>query len=289
MTLPILMCTDFSELSERAFPFAAALGRALECPIRLVHVSDIDVFHGGVSGEGRRPWEDDLLRYIEERLASSAARLAALGVAVESRVRLGIASHVLIAEAKDGVRLAVIATRGHGGLLRALLGSVAMKFVQESPVPVLVVPHDAEQRSHSKVLMPVDLSELTTGILADSLELLRSLGSTVEFFHAHVPVNTGTAGLLPVPTETLELSGQVEERVKEFAAHANMAGVPSTWAIAHGHSASRAIVERATQIDAGLIVMPGHGRRGLERFILGSVAEKVARKSDRPVLVLKAG
>jgi nucleotide-binding universal stress UspA family protein len=282
------MCTDFSDVSERAFPFAAALGKLLGCPIRLIHVSDIDVFHGGVSGEGRRPWEDDLLRYIEERLATSAARLAALGVSVETRVKTGIAAHVLIEEAKDDVRMAVIATRGHGGILRALLGSVAMKFVQESPVPVLVVPHDAELRPYDKVLLPVDLSELTTGVLADALELLRALGASAEFFHAHVPVNSGTAGLLPVPTESLELDGQVEERVKEFAAHATLAGVTSTWAIAHGHSASRAIVERAAQIDAGLIMMPGHGRRGLERLILGSVAEKVVKKSDRPVLVLKA-
>ena len=286
MSLPVLVTTDFSALSESAYPFAARFARAHGLSVRLVHVSDIDVFHG--AADRGHPWERDLLLYIEERLADSANRLRALGVEVETRVRIGIASKELLAESREGVSLAVLATRGHGGLLRAILGSVAAKFVQHATVPVLAVPQGATDAVPERVLFPIDFSELTNGVLGRAIELLAPFAANVELFHAHPPIGAAAS--------VVHVSGKAEaiveasfgERLSEYATHCNAAGLNATWQLSDAHSPAGAILERADVLDTQLIVMAGHGRRGLERLLLGSVAEAVVRRAHQPVLVLKA-
>lgn len=285
MTEPILVSTDFSTQSEAAYPFAARLAKTLGTSVRLLHVSDIDVFHGA---NGGHPWEKDLLRYIEERTAESAGRLRAYGVEVETLVRTGIAAPTIVEELEKGVSLGIIATRGHGAILRAILGSVSAKVVQHARVPVLTVPQEAEDMPIHRVLFPIDFTEVSTGVLDRALEFLRPLEPTIEFLHAHAPVET-LGGVVNVRSSSdVPTIAALSERLAEFAARATSAGITATWHLADAQSPASAIIERGRQTRAHLIVLAGHGRRGLERLLLGSVADAVVRRSDRPVLVLKS-
>lgn len=203
-------------------------------------------------------------------------------------MRTGVAAYELLEEAKTGVSLAVLATRGHGGVMRALLGSVAARFVQASEVPTLCVPHGAHDRVVHSLFLPVDFSELTSGYFGSAIDFARLFKARVELFHAQVPIETGWGGLVNVPSVTNEpLSQALGDRLIELATHAQSLGVEAGWSLGEGPSPARAIVDRAAVLGSDIIVMAGHGHTGIRRLLLGSVTESVVAKADRPVLVLK--
>ncbi len=290
MTAPVLLCTDFSPHAETAFPFAVRFARALGVGVRLVHVSDVDVFHAQGSAGARRLWEDELLRYINERLEAAAQTLRAQGVEVETRVRTGVAAYELLEEARQGVSLAVLATRGHGGIMRAILGSVAARFVQASEVPTLCVPHGAVDGPIRQALLPVDFSELTSGYFGAAVDFAKLFDARIELFHAMVPIETGWGGVVNVSGAANETVMQaLSDQLVELATHAQSLGAKATWSLGEGPLPARVITDRAANLGADLIMMAGHGRTGIRRLLLGSVTESVVSRSDRPVLVLKRG
>jgi nucleotide-binding universal stress UspA family protein len=64
-------------------------------------------------------------------------------------------------------------------------------------------------------------------------------------------------------------------------------GIPVTGSVVEGHAIYRGILETAESIDADLIVMGSHGRKGLEKFVLGSVAAQVLSHAHLPILIVR--
>ena len=131
---PILCGTDFSEDATRAASAAAAIAQRLGVPLLLVH-----------SVDERGEFPSSLhARFMEERrsqLAVEAARLRGLGATVEERVLGGLPNDGIVnCVVKSGAQLVVVAASGTGRLGRRMLGSVAERTAESSPVPTLVVP-----------------------------------------------------------------------------------------------------------------------------------------------------
>jgi len=137
------------------------------------------------------------------------------------------------------------------------------------------------------ILVGSDFSPESDRALDVASEVARALGCPVEVVHAHQP---GTYALAPpvdvvtFPEDGAELAHvrhQLDDRLAGLAA----AGIPATDDVLTGEPA-RAILDKAQQKDPLLIVVGSHGRTGLSRLIMGSVAERVVRHADRPVLVV---
>ena len=146
---------------------------------------------------------------------------------------------------------------------------------------------------YKRILVPVDGSATSTLGLQHALELAKSQGARVRVLNvvdemAVVPMFYGYPEDLRTVLESMREFGT--KAIAEGGELARKAEVQADTAIveAHGRFVSEVILEEAKKFEADLIVMGTHGRRGLNRLILGSDAERVLRAADVPVLLVRA-
>jgi len=138
---------------------------------------------------------------------------------------------------------------------------------------------------YESILVPTDGSAGSSAALAEAIELAGQFDATI---HSLNVVDIGAiqpeAGAVDL-VESFERMG--EESTEAAVTRARDAGVDATGSVRTG-SPHRAILEYADEHGIDLVVMGTHGRTGLERYLLGSVTEKVVRTSDVPVLTVRA-
>ncbi|MES1171714.1 MAG: universal stress protein [Bacteroidota bacterium] len=141
-----------------------------------------------------------------------------------------------------------------------------------------------------RVLVPTDFSETADRALTLAIRFAKLVRAAIDLVHVYpLPVYapaTDVPGAFPLPP-TPEILADVEHGLARAAARVRDAGVECQVASMEGR-ASDEIVAHATKIGADLIVMGSHGRSGLRRALLGSVAEQVLHKVKCPVLVVPA-
>jgi len=177
-------------------------------------------------------------------------------------------------------------------LNRLLFGSVAETLVRQAPVPVLLVRGELSWQPGElgKILVPLDGSELSEAVLPVVERLAGPFDLAIELVRAIEPIPSFAA---------LEMSGRVPEDVgrlgrEEAQAYLAKVAVPLEAkgcrvksAVVLGPAVD-AILRTAQEGRAGLVAMSTHGRSGIGRLLLGSVAERVLRAAPTPVLLWKA-
>ena len=279
----ILVGTDFSPESHQALAHALKIARRLDATLLLAHAGTLLE----PTAAALAPESAALIEYqkiIAEHDVENRSRLVELvrevqaqGIKAEEHLVDGFADTALrdAAEALDA-DLVVIGTHGRTGLKRLLLGSVAERVVRLC-------------RRH--VLVPTDFEPLSEQALEIALQLVEP-GGEVELFHSwHLPLSTTMmpGRVSEAAIEPVRVS--IEEGVRAKA-QALMERHPASDAritvTVFNESPSRAISERAEEGKHDLIVMGGHGHRGLSRWILGSTAEATVRHAPCSVLVVHA-
>jgi nucleotide-binding universal stress UspA family protein len=138
---------------------------------------------------------------------------------------------------------------------------------------------------YETILVPTDGSAGAEAALDEAVSLAETFDATV---HSLYVADTSTAqpetGYVDI-VESFERIG--EETTAEAVGRAEAANVHGVGAVRTGLP-HRAILDYAEEVDADLVVMGTHGRTGLERYLLGSVTEKVVRTADAPVLTVRA-
>lgn len=138
---------------------------------------------------------------------------------------------------------------------------------------------------YDRILVPTDGSDGIVPIVDHAVELAEIHGATL---HAIYVINTATMDDLPMESsweglaQALEEEGQAGLRGVEK----RTGSVPVETTLLEG-SPSQKIVEYAEEEDCDIIVMGTHGRSGVDRLLLGSVAERVVRTSSVPVLTIR--
>jgi nucleotide-binding universal stress UspA family protein len=142
---------------------------------------------------------------------------------------------------------------------------------------------------YDRILVPTDGSEGVERAISHAIDLAATHGASV---HAVYVVNTASYGTLPMETSWEGISDMLRDegeaavdRVRDIASGA---GVDVEGSLIDG-TPSKEIVRYAERNDCDLIVMGTHGRGGIDRLLLGSVAERVVRSSDVPVLTVRVG
>lgn len=142
------------------------------------------------------------------------------------------------------------------------------------------------------ILVPIDLSSPNGPVVQMAATLAKALDCVVTLLHAvHLPVGVPPAGALPIgliDTDTAMgvLDHEAGTYLQTVARSFVEAGVPVSHLVRHGEPAEM-ILEVAEELGVKHIVMGTHGRRGLERALVGSVAERVLRRSGCPVTILR--
>lgn len=180
----------------------------------------------------------------------------------------------------------VMGTHGRRGVRKALLGSVATEVVRLAPCPVLTVrpTHDVTADGITHLLVPVDFSPASADAARYADGLAQALDASVTLLHAvetfSVPDVYGITSDAFIPRD---LDATVEEALQEMADEMTS---EVTTTVMRGNPA--AMVEDYAKAHAvDLIVMPTRGQSGVQRFLMGSVAEKVISRAPCPVLSAK--
>jgi len=138
----------------------------------------------------------------------------------------------------------------------------------------------------SRIVVATDFSTAATSAFAPARELAEATGGEIHLVHVwdeSVPVPSEDGGHL---ASLEEATPTLETRMHALAAE-HLAKVPVHVDVIRGDAVGEAIVGFAEQVKADLIVIATEGATGLERFILGSVAERVVRRASCPVLTVR--
>ena len=144
-----------------------------------------------------------------------------------------------------------------------------------------------------RILVPVDFSECSRTALGVAWEWAQMLGGTIDVLHvwtvpSFIPPGMTVMGLGPTEQSLLELiRTRTDDEMRKFVSEAEARGIAINAASSEPGVAAKAIVERAETGDYDLIAMGTHGRSGIEHALLGSVTERVVRRSHRPVLTVR--
>jgi nucleotide-binding universal stress UspA family protein len=298
----ILVPLDGSPFSEHALPLAMSLARRAEAPLRLVQVHVPLLL---MSNEAVIIYDDDLEQKIRARkqsyLEEVTRRVATSStVSVTSQLAEGAAAETLNEVIQSaGVDLAVMTTHGRGPLSRFWLGSVTDQLVRRASIPVLLVPPetgDVDLRlkfSLCHVLIPLDGSALAEGILGPAIAAGKLLDADYTLLRVIEPVfhmsNDAFSSTLNVVDERRwqQERDDAQTYLNRIADRLHSQNLRvSTHVVTHHHPAT-AILEEARSQGNCLIAIQTHGRSGLARLLLGSVADKVIRAATSPVLVAR--
>jgi nucleotide-binding universal stress UspA family protein len=142
-----------------------------------------------------------------------------------------------------------------------------------------------------RILCPIDFSDTSRHALDHSIAMAKWFGAELTGLHVRTPE--------PLPQPPILLADgsrsltdreadrqQSEERLREWLSMAAREGIRVACVVEEAGNPTRRILDRANAWPADLIVMGTHGRGGFERFVLGSVTEKVLRKAPCPVLTV---
>ena len=139
------------------------------------------------------------------------------------------------------------------------------------------------------ILVPLDGSELSRSVLPAIEELAYKLEASLLLFHAINPLIASYPGIEVLAAD--DRFGQEQTRAAEkFLGHTaeelNSRGVPTAWLVSFGPAVD-GIVNAAREKRADMIAMSTHGHTGVGRWLLGSVADAVLRRTHLPCLLLR--
>ncbi len=299
----ILVPLDGSGFGEQSVSLAAALSRRAHVPMELihVHVPHADAHFLGSTAyrwEGAdlrtydredRESEYDYLKYTAKKLTSnegSDVRCVMLKGEVPDAI------HAYAEANPDGIIL--MTTHGRTGLSRAWLGSVADTLIRSSPVPVLLLrpsekgsAEDLPQADFSRILIALDGSKRAEKALGPATDIARAFESTVKLFHVMPPgvrlaAHSGNEG---VRNANKVVTGAFDY-LEEIASGLREEGFEVAVEVVDSVRPAEAILEVIRRDNIDLVALATRGQEGLQRAMLGSVADKVLRGAEVPMLVV---
>jgi nucleotide-binding universal stress UspA family protein len=295
----ILLPLDGSPFAEHAVPWATALARAARARLRLILVHQPpEPPPADRSSRGLYTRISLALRKSErEYLRTAATRIKAEGLTqVTSATLQGAPGPTLAQYAGElGVDLVVMTTHGRGGLERAWLGSVADHLVRALEIPLLLVrPGEGVAASPraEEILVALDGSRRAEAALPPAMSVATLLGGRITLLQSVAPVPMMWESPAPFPASySDELSAmrraQAKDYLEDMAAEVRAAGIEARPTAVLAANPVEAIQAAARAPDVGLIALATHGRSGLRRMVIGSVADKLVRSSEVPVLVTR--
>jgi nucleotide-binding universal stress UspA family protein len=299
MNRSILVPLDGSFAAERAIALAARLA-APDAEIALLTVVPAIAgapeirYAASELNELQDPKQGEAL--AQTAIAETVARWDKRGVQLRPLTAIGDPATEILRVAEDlDAGLIVMTSHGRGTVGRIRFGSVSDRVARAARIPVAIVVPDQNQSDATlpalkRVIVPLDGSELAAQSLPFAKRIAKQLSIPVDLVQAIDPVGSfySAGGVSPFPSEwyrEAELGMEVSANGHLSAAAQQLAGdgVAATTAVIKGQPAA-ALLARIEPDD--LVVITSHGRGGLRRWLIGSVAEKLVRHSAGPVVLI---
>lgn len=283
----VVVPLDQSDVAERALPAAEALAHQMEARLHLISVLAVQPRRGEEYYEENEPWRT-WYQEIDSYLAERSSAIESLPVSTEILMGLdpGYTIHSALKEMDDA--LLVISTHGRSGFKRLMLGSTAARITEFASYPLVVVPARSEDHpaSIARILVALDGStfaehalKVTIDLFEDptpSIHLVRILDLTLLTTDPYVHARGQVA-----------IQGEAHSYLRGLARDLAGRGIEATWEVRQAQDVVNSLVAMAEKDQADLLAMATHGRTGIRRVVMGSVADGVLRSATKPVLLVR--
>ncbi len=292
----ILLPLDGSELAEVTLPYGVELASRLGSEVILFHVCSPEhkEFY-----RMHKMYLDDAADRVRHEIMRSRPKGGE--VKVKSETLLGepvetICDYVT----KNNIGLMVMASSGASGIQMWRLGSVTDKVFRTVSIPAMVIRAGTSRRGEGKrrlinrILLPLDGSDASKLALPVAEELALWLKARITLFqmaHRVFPLYdaSGLEAGYGVNYARLDAAAENSARTYLIGVEKDLrqTGIAVTHSVAVGTDPANEIIELGKKVDADLVVMSTHGRSPVRRWVFGSVAEKVLREGDIPLLLVR--
>ena len=297
----IVVGVDGSDQSICALTWAAREARRRDVPLHVVTAYTVPIFAASSMDAGYTAIDDAVIRdgarSVQEK---SLARISQHGLEIVPRVESGDASAVLLDLSEDA-ELMVVGSRGRGGFVGRLLGSVSSALPAHAKCPTVIVPLRTAGRLpesgvaapagspvtddvHQAVVVGVDGSEQARAASLAAAEQARSMGLPLRIVCA-LPPFSGSLAWVPAP---LDLEALHEELMVQLTAgrewlQSHFPDLEVSVELVDGAPAE-IMVERTAKAE--LVVLGSRGRGGFAGMLLGSTSQSVLHHAKGPVMVV---
>lgn len=281
----ILVPLDGSREAEVVLPFVRALAPKFSSRVYVLGI--------GVGQASRR-----VNRLLDEYITRIANELHSHGVKAEPVILYGnAADKILDFTAEKETDLIIMATHGRSGITRWWMGSVAEKVISEATAPVLLVRSKRTKTGETsdkravihKILAPLDGSDIGEVALPYVEAIAAKSPAAVNLLQVVAPPGSVEANLGgPDWSKFVKAMHDAGENyLKSVSERLNGREAKVTYEVLTGDPADK-IVEYAAANGVNLIAMSTHGRTGIARWVLGSVADKVLHGARIPILLVRS-
>jgi nucleotide-binding universal stress UspA family protein len=278
----LMVPLDRSAFAEQALPLALSIAQRADAKLNLVSAHTLYALDDPAGA--RLPFDPALdmqCRQQEQMYLDATGRRLAVAdrVAVRTAVVDGLVSEALLEQVPAcKADLIVMTTHGRGPVSRFFLGSVADELIRRALTPVLLVRPGIEHANvvgepvFENVLVPLDGSEFAERVLPAALEIARLMEARCTLMR-----------VVPTAAARAEAGAYLESRARL----ARSEGLPVRTLVFCAAHPAEGILAEARALSGNLIALATHGRGGVRRMLLGSVADKVIRGATGPVLVFR--
>ena len=273
----IIVPIDFSEHSEFALEAAAMIAQKQKAEIIALHmleISDAILTHRSNVQHAKTFF---LLQLAEKRFEEFLDKEYLKGLKLTPIVKhYKVFSEVNDVAKDQDADLIVMGSHGASGIKEFFVGSNTEKVVRHSDIPVLVIKHNPILMDFENVVFACDFSEESIQPYLHASKLFSAMGSKIHIVYVNLP-NIG-----------FRSTAEMKKRVSEFIKTANgNLGDMSDVTYVDDYSVEKGILNFANAINADLVAIATHGRKGLAHFFEGSISEDLANHSTLPVMTFK--
>jgi len=283
----ILLSTDGSEYSEGAIREAIRLSKKCSSRLSIISVIETNPELEAIAPQVTEKAE----RAVKAHLDTVQARAKQEGVESEVVIHEGEDSYKYIVDeaARRKSTMVVMGRRGRTGLKRLMMGSVTARVIGHAPCNVLVVPKAAHFECKN-ILVATDGSRFGDAAAREAIGMAKQCKSRLTILSVAPSESVSPMDIVHSQMQRDLIAAQeltmAEANVKKAKAAAAKDGVDAEGMI-YGGKPPEAIIQAAKDISADLIVLGSHGKTGVEKLLMGSVAERVIVLASCGVLVVK--
>ncbi|ALO65729.1 universal stress protein UspA [Arthrobacter alpinus] len=292
----IVVGIDGSKQSNCALIWAAREAKLRKVPLHLVTAYTVPIFAASGLDGGYATVDDDVIRQgAEAVLRESAATVAHLDIEMDARVENGDAAGVLL-ELSETAELLVFGSRGRGGFIGRLLGSVSSALPAHAKCPTVTVPLSCAPRLEAGpgksgveiekvVTVGVDGSDQARYAVLVAAEQAQRAGCSLRIICAVQPY-TGSLAWLPAPVDREALFAEIRLQLDagEKWLRNHFPKLPIEVQLLEGSAVEELV--KATETTE-LVVMGTRGRGGFAGMMLGSTTDGVRHHAKGPIMVVR--
>jgi nucleotide-binding universal stress UspA family protein len=292
----ILLPTDFSSNMDHAFSEAFRFAKKYQAELHILHVSVYPIADPYTIAY-YYPNPDEMNKILENQIQDDFFKLKEEYKSIAKKLvtvhRAGSRIPSTILEYADEINADLIVMPSHGrkGFGHFLMGSVSEEICRLAKSSVLITKNESNDLAdiaNNKILVPIDFSDYSKEALKVAENFAKEHNAKLDLIHV-IPnaVQFHVEGsYINILKDYPHLINETTDGLKKFYSEKKQFDIDADYHVKFGDAASE-IVDFSNQNDVKLIVMSTHGLTGIKKFFIGSIAEKVLRSSDCPVLIVK--